>query len=976
MSTFSQFQVKNGMSFGDLDLNLDQPGMNLIMGENLDDISGNSSRNGCGKSNIFTLLNYHLFERGLDLVNARSKNAIINSETGKDYLSQCMWKPSKFTEGFVTSYQYQRYSDWGTGAYLVKNGTWEDFEQGKEGVEDISLWKAPDTQAMFSEMLNMSWQEWNLLVNLTNVDDDKDDPFFTTRDKIQRLELFQSLFKMDYSAAHQEVKGRMSSLRRQIDSDSTAIESALTVLRSQLEELESEEELKAKAEKARAGVDRFTAAIAQLSQKIESRQSQLQLIQEYDQLKDALVQSGIEVALFKNNDIRQQYETCRTNLETTVQAISDLRVQITEMKQYETMATRLAQAEESAKFYIDSGYTIESIRQKITDNNAAISKQYRYQQLLGKYSWLSDYGQDIPTAASHIQQYSSDIVAELTQKLADFNTEKTGISNEQSAHTFIVNQLLPKSKKLLGELVNCQQAYAEQEPNQVYIDAASQYEAAKDAQYGIRLKLSEANNALTQAQHQMEHLSSGVCPTCNQTLPDFDDIEKSRQELQKVLDDHAEAIKGLEAEIAASESNLQELKSNAQKYEQFNRAKVNLESIKIQIDELMGDEAPNLSEQFLQEKEAESREVLLKGHTRLAEIDKEHRVLAQKILQLNSVVADELEFILNHKQVVVADLESENGQLNSISQVLVSLQDQRTTIEPVKLRIQSLLDENHTSDTLQSLLQQHSEYAEQARAYIAWAEAVLPMLDRINDSKFDDIESVRWMLEGAEDLSDDQMSLDNMRQCLKEDQDTLSNAEYSLKSRKSIEDRIRQQETQNEELVLARQRYTALQVLDVMCGPNGLAYSRLERIFQEINVLMNNYMSVLIPEGMNLNKRVTTYFEMTSNGPIQTVYRGDTPVARLSRSEKARVKLARTLALREFSLPAKRCNILLLDELDGSSCDTNKERIWDCVRMHVDRFPSTSVWAVSHSPEMQSSAIWDRTFKVSKKNSMSILEQL
>ncbi|MCW6598769.1 AAA family ATPase [Yersinia ruckeri] len=976
MSKFSRFQVKNGMSFGDLDINLDQPGMNLIMGENLDDISGNSSRNGCGKSNIFTLLNYHLFERGLDLVNARSKNAIINSEIGKDYLSQCMWQPSQFTEGFVTSYQYQRFSDWGNGAYLIKNGSWEDVENRKEGVEDISLWKSPDTQAMFSELVNMSWQEWNLLVNLTNVDDDKDDPFFTTRDKIQRMELFQSLFKMDYSAAHTEVKNRLTNLRRQIESDSTTIESALAVLRSQLEELESEEELKAKAQAARETVERYTVAIAQLSQKIESRQAQLLLIQEYDQLKDALVQSSIEVELFKNNDIREQYDACRTNLEATVQAMSDLRVQITEMKQYETLATRLAQAEESAKFYLEAGYTIESIRQKITDNNAAVSQQYRYQQLLGKYSWLTDYGQDIPTSASHIRQYSSDIVAELTQKLADFDTEKSQISNEQSAHTFIVNQLLPKSKKLLAELVTCTQTYNEQEPNQQFVDANAQYETAKDAQYGVRLKLSEAKNSLSQSQHQMEHLSSGVCPTCNQTLPDFEDIEKSRMELQTVLDGHSQAIQTLEAEIAASEVNLQELKVNAQKYEQFNRAKVNLESIKRQIEELMGEEAPKLSEQFLSEKEAESREVLLKGHTRLAEIDKEHRVMAQKISQLNSVVVDELDFILNHKQCIVTELESENAQLNSISQVLVSLQEQRSNIEPVKVRVQGLLDESHTSDSLQTLLQQHSEYAEQARAYIAWAEAVLPMLDRINDSKFDDIESVRWMMEGAEDLSDDQMSLDNMRHCLKEDQETLSNAEYSLKSRKSLEDRIRQQESQNEELAQSRKRFTALQVLDVMCGPNGMAYSRLERIFQEINVLMNNYMSVLIPEGMNQNKRVTTYFEMTSNGPIQTVYRGDTPIARLSRSEKARVKLARTLALREFSLPAKRCNILLLDELDGSSCDTNKERIWDCVRMHVDRFPSTSVWAVSHSPEMQTSAIWDRTFKVSKKQSMSILEQL
>lgn len=974
MNKFTQFEAVNGMSFGSLNLNLDSPGMNLIMGENQDDISGNSSRNGCGKSNIFNLLNYHLFERGLDLINFRSKSGIINSEAGKDYMTKCVWKPA-IDSGFMTSYQYQKYQDWGTGAYLIKNGGWDDFAAKKEGVEDLSQWVSKDTQRSFQEYLNLNWMEWNLLVNLTNVDDDKDDPFFTNRDRIQRLEIFQSLFKMDYSAAHQEVKARLSTLKKQIENDSTAIESALNVLRSQLDELQDADILNQSITESRTAIDKYSLAVAQLSSKVESQEAKKALIAEFDALANALIQSGIESSKFANNSIQEEYATCRHNLETTQQAIADLRVQITQMQHYESLATRLAATEEAAKYYLDSGYTVEGIRQTIADNNQVVSKQYRYQQLTSKYSWLSEYGETLQDSATYILDNSAMLMQDLNGKLTDLTTEKSALSNEQSAHTFIVNQLLPKTKKLLAQLDACKADFNNQASNERYADSAQQYELAKDNQYQVQLKLQSAQSEYTQIQHKIEHMSSGVCPTCNQTLPDFEESEKARLELQDQLQKQEEAVKAIETELQQCQVDLEALKEGVQKYSAFNAAKINLDSAYQQISELMGDEAEQVSDEFIAEKEAESRSVLENAITRLKDIEQEHRSISLKANQLASVVAEELQFIIGHTPCNIADLEGQNTQLNSISQSLISLNDQRANIASSKEQVQLLLDENHTSATLQQLLQQHIDYSASARQYITWAEAVIPMLERINDSKFKDVESLRWMMDDEEGV-DDRESLENIRILLQQHREVLSHAEYSLKQRLSLEARIKQQEEQNEELGAMRKRYKALQALEVMCGPNGLVYSRLEVIFQQINAIMNNYMTILIPEGGNINKRVTTYFEMTDNGPIQTVYRGDAPIVKLSRSEKARVKLARTLAFREFSLPVKQCNILLIDELDGSSCDTNKERIWECVRAHVERFPNTSVFAVSHSAEMQTSALWDRTFKVAKKDGFSTLEEV
>ena len=78
---FIKIKAKNFLSFKELELDLDNRGLILLTGKNLDDKSGTFDKNGIGKSSLVASIFYALFGETPD---GRSADAIINKDAKKN----------------------------------------------------------------------------------------------------------------------------------------------------------------------------------------------------------------------------------------------------------------------------------------------------------------------------------------------------------------------------------------------------------------------------------------------------------------------------------------------------------------------------------------------------------------------------------------------------------------------------------------------------------------------------------------------------------------------------------------------------------------------------------------------------------------------------------------------------------------------------------------------------------------------------
>jgi DNA repair exonuclease SbcCD ATPase subunit len=147
ITTFERFTVRNGMCVEHAELPLEDQGLVLIRGENLDE--GDS--NGSGKTTLFELLAHTLF--GSTTKGAR-RNALLNLKDPTSFHTQVKFRRDE------VSYQvdqYRKHPDNGTGIEVYKNGS----------TDNSALDGYDNAQKEIAKLIGLTWREFQGSVYLS-----------------------------------------------------------------------------------------------------------------------------------------------------------------------------------------------------------------------------------------------------------------------------------------------------------------------------------------------------------------------------------------------------------------------------------------------------------------------------------------------------------------------------------------------------------------------------------------------------------------------------------------------------------------------------------------------------------------------------------------------------------------------------------------------------------------------------------------
>jgi DNA repair exonuclease SbcCD ATPase subunit len=130
---FKRFRVKNALSFVTADMPLDEQGLVLIRGENLDE----GGSNGAGKSTLFELLAHLLYGKLTKTDRRIKKSDLLNAHNPKDFMVRL--DLASDGEDFQVD-QFRAHTKRGTGISIVKGGipvTPDDPREAQKAVSDL-----------------------------------------------------------------------------------------------------------------------------------------------------------------------------------------------------------------------------------------------------------------------------------------------------------------------------------------------------------------------------------------------------------------------------------------------------------------------------------------------------------------------------------------------------------------------------------------------------------------------------------------------------------------------------------------------------------------------------------------------------------------------------------------------------------------------------------------------------------------------
>lgn len=984
MNRIGRFQGKNVMAFKEIDIDWDKPGLSLILGRNLDDVRGNDSRNATGKSSLFKALEAHLFNTAAGL----KQSEIVTDTVGKDMESVLEWSPAKGKSHH--SYQYFKHGDWGSDVYIYSGGTSEDWEAGVEGVEDVSWDDKRDTQSAIPWLLNTSYDEWTLLSAILDVGNDDIHPFFASN-RANRLELVQNLYGLNYMQVHEANKQEMKAVKQEIDSLGVSIQSQLELIQSQLDELPAENDIVVEMTVAEAEVAKLEKKERTLTSRLGNIEESRNTLRRYNQLHNELTSAQcLERDLAKElSDARQgmqqtqEYVSYLAKLKSDIESLhakqatlEDIRVKLGSLSaqdmsleelnaQVSTLNAEHAELNQRKQALTSLAPALASVLEHLPEWTTLATGEERQQAVADLSSRVKHSLNALEVEAPDHDQRQAELTAELTAL-------QTHLGQWQE-YRHVVDAL--EAKQIMGwakGFKSSAELTARQQECQQHI---------QDLHLGIQRMTMEAHHLRVKADEDEQSLENQTCPTCNQEWIQHkpEELAEIRAEIQAnrakaydleqamerdkgdlsnhtsekaLLADLAQIISGSRGELfwSLGSEKADDASRSIQLYSQ------QIETLQAALQEVQGELAR------MAEREQALRP-LLPHLEKIQQLAAQHG--AQLLIEQGEAVDQRLSRIANQ----VADVKA--------CQYMIGERDKvQGEIEALKLQISEQQGDAWIGN-LEQLAASHANNVtniQQFQQFIAWAEHWMPAWQEMRSDRFANIEQVRQALEGL-DIEQIESNLQQVTQDLGNWRNRLHTATTQHQQRSNLERRYGEIKSQSSRLTELQQMLRVKQAVQLLSGPRGLMVKRTQLLFERINLLLNQYLNVLIQDGLTKDRALEAYLEMSNNSVDLNIYRAGIAKSKrsLSASEKARVKLALTLAMREVAPPNKLTNVLLLDELDASSCETNAGRIWDCISMYLERNPNVCVWAVSHSSAVQQSGIWKNIYEVVKQDGIATL---
>ena len=373
---FIKIKAKNFLSFKELELDLDNRGLILLTGKNLDDKSGTFDKNGIGKSSLVASIFYALFGETPD---GRSADAIINKDAKKNASVELTLEVSGNT-------------------YVITRGRKKNVLSITLNGEPMEFSTMKETQANIEQIIGIPEEVFRTTLFF---DGHYTTPFSEMTDK-QKKEFLSAIVDLSiYSKAHDKTKEEIKETKAQIAS----VDSNITIAsESSKRELEN--------------VSRLRTTKEQYEHNLTTAQATLDNYddQNYQTLSKSLLEASKEL------EEVSAYKTTNTAQNALREALTASQMVSSELAELQSKQRELLAHVENLKSIMKS--KMDMVKQYEQLNQSAYTKD----NLVASYNYgvngspVETIDTIIPSGATNLET-----VAKLKEELANLIAEYKGI---------------------------------------------------------------------------------------------------------------------------------------------------------------------------------------------------------------------------------------------------------------------------------------------------------------------------------------------------------------------------------------------------------------------------------------------------------------------------------------------------------------------------------------------------------------------
>lgn len=476
---FIKIKAKNFLSFKELELDLDNRGLILLTGKNLDDKSGTFDKNGIGKSSLVASIFYALFGETPD---GRSADAIINKDAKKNASVELTLEVSGNT-------------------YVITRGRKKNVLSITLNGEPMEFSTMKETQANIEQIIGIPEEVFRTTLFF---DGHYTTPFSEMTDK-QKKEFLSAIVDLSvYSKAHDKTKEEIKETRAEIAS----VESNITIAsESSKRELENVARLRTTKEQYE-----YNLATAQTT--LDNYDDQ-----NYQTLSNNLLEASKEL------EYVSAYKTTNTAQNALREALTASQSLSSELAELQSKQRELVAHVENLKSVMKS--KMDMVKQYEQLNQSAYTKD----NLVASYNYgangssVDAIDAIIPSGATNLET-----VAKLKEELANL------IAEYKSTDTSVYDQPIVEATAKQDEARQAVQKLQEEANKEIEDNNTlnSRYQMANNKVNQIKEQIRNEEQAKKNLESQVTSAKSSL-ELVNQQLASYGDV--STDNAESVIED-------------------------------------------------------------------------------------------------------------------------------------------------------------------------------------------------------------------------------------------------------------------------------------------------------------------------------------------------------------------------------------------------------------------------------------------------------
>lgn len=476
---FIKIKAKNFLSFKELELDLDNRGLILLTGKNLDDKSGTFDKNGIGKSSLVASIFYALFGETPD---GRSADAIINKDAKKNASVELTLEVSDNT-------------------YVITRGRKKNVLSITLNGEPMEFSTMKETQSNIEQIIGIPEEVFRTTLFF---DGHYTTPFSEMTDK-QKKEFLSAIVDLSiYSKAHDKTKEEIKETKAQIAS----VDSNITIAsESSKRELEN--------------VSRLRTTKEQYEHNLTTAQATLDNYddQNYQTLSKSLLEASKEL------EYVSAYKTTNTAQNALREALTASQSLSSELAELQSKQRELVAHVENLKSVMKS--KMDMVKQYEQLNQSAYTKD----NLVASYNYgangssVDAIDAIIPSGATNLET-----VAKLKEELANL------IAEYKSTDTSVYDQPIVEATAKQDEARQAVQKLQEEANKEIEDNNTlnSRYQMANNKVNQIKEQIRNEEQAKKNLESQVTSAKSSL-ELVNQQLASYGDV--STDNAESVIED-------------------------------------------------------------------------------------------------------------------------------------------------------------------------------------------------------------------------------------------------------------------------------------------------------------------------------------------------------------------------------------------------------------------------------------------------------